>query len=646
MKLYFGNQFVKKAEDKLSSKEVILKTKNILLATTKPYYKISLSQGNYIFIWGDIYAVKRSNGTYDSVDMVTEKKHVLKELFESLGVVEASKVIEGNYIGVFIGRDNNATVFGDSFNRTEVFYILEGNEGVVSTDLEATLKGVKKIKYSQEALANLLTAYGYYAPKKHTIYEDVRRLGVGESLMFKEGKIKVEQVPFVSQSTRPFGNREHHEYANILEDAVKNRGSDSCNWVFLSSGWDSTSLLAILVKKYGTSKVHAVIGEMIYSDRAGTINQFELERAKKVADYYGVQLDVVPLNLCGEDSVEYWKNLRDLLKKQHIYAIASYNYSRLSDYVSKYAGPQDAIFAGEISDGAHNFGFSQFATILEHPDLGFREYSDKMNSYLFGPSFFKRVLDNNYQDDAVYKLLRGRVGSDAFDDEQSLDEEARRLKYFISFFFRNVRIPFYGLYNTKMLTQDGAKQYENKFSKIYLGKIAAEATPETLYSCLLYLYNSFHWQGSTVRMLSVQLEENGQRLKLPFGDGRMQDFLSEMPENWGRGLELKPTKYPLKWMLENCIDYPLHLQTGPHSYLYDVNPQFSHSSEILFGSYLSNYLKELLKNYPYEAILQEDFFDLQYMRKLVDDYRNGVELTGVKRNDLMSLATLCLTGWY
>ena len=51
-------------------------------------------------------------------------------------------------------------------------------------------------------------------------------------------------------------------------------------------------------------------------------------------------------------------------------------------------------------------------------------------------------------------------------------------------------------------------------------------------------------------------------------------FLNEMPESWGRGLELKPTKYPLKWMLENCINYPMELQTGPHSYLYDINPSF------------------------------------------------------------------------
>ena len=41
-----------------------------------------------------------------------------------------------------------------------------------------------------------------------------------------------------------------------------------------------------------------------------------------------------------------------------------------------FAGDRDA---GEISDGVHNFGFSQFLTIF-HPSLEFREYADKMAS--------------------------------------------------------------------------------------------------------------------------------------------------------------------------------------------------------------------------------------------------------------------------
>ena len=47
------------------------------------------------------------------------------------------------------------------------------------------------------------------------------------------------------------------------------------------------------------------------------------------------------------------------------------------------------------------------------------------------------------------------------------------------------------------------------------------------------------------------LNLNSNAEKLPFWDNRIQSFLSAMPESWGRGLELKPTKYPLKWTLQN-----------------------------------------------------------------------------------------------
>ena len=119
-----------------------------------------------------------------------------------------------------------------------------------------------------------------------------------------------------------------------------------------------------------------------------------------------------------------------------------------------------------------------------------------------------------------------------------------------------------------------------------------------------------------------------------------------MPENWGRGLELRPAKYPLKWALANKFNYPMHYQSGPHSYLYDVNPQFSHIGEMLFGSFASSHFKEILSGYPYEDLLDPAYFNIDYLRVLVDNYRKGGEFGGQERTDLMALVTLCLIGWY
>jgi len=646
MKIYLGNSLVKEATENLKSSEVLFQSSYLVVSSSVKYMKIPIDSDSMVLIWGEVYALEGPNGTYRLFEDDKKGYSLLRELFQNCEINRIPENLEGNFVGVFIKESKKAVIFSDKFNRTEVFFIQKEDGAVVSTDLESVIQSVGSFHYSQTALANLLTIYGYYVPKKHTIYEEVHRLGVGEKLAFTPGKVEIFKSQFVPIPVREFGETEHEEYAKVLEDAVRIRSSDRCNWIFLSSGWDSTSLLALLVKIHGASKVHGVIGEMRYSGRAGVINPFEIERAQKFAEYYGVQLEVVPLDLTTKDSIDYWNSIKDPLKAQHIYSINAYNYSRLSDYVMEHGSPEDNVFAGEISDGIHNFGFSQYATILEHPDIGFREYSDKMACYLFGPTFFRSVLDGSYSDDAVYDFFRARVGPNYFDDATQMNESERRLSFFASFFLRRNRTPFYTSYDSKMLTRSGAENFEIELSQFYLSEAAKTATPETLYSWLLHLYNSFHWQGSTVRGLGARLEAVGRRVRFPFGDIHVHRFLSEMPENWGRGLEIRPVKYPLKRMLKNRINYPMHFQEGPHSYLYDVNPRFSHASEILFGSHLSNYFKEAVKDYPYEKLLDEKYFDLQYMRTLVEDYRKGVELEGAKRSDLMALVALCSVGWY
>jgi hypothetical protein len=387
---------------------------------------------------------------------------------------------------------------------------------------------------------------------------------------------------------------------------------------------------------------------MHYSERSGVINQFELDRASKIAGYFGVRMDITEFDFTGDDAIDYLKGLGPKLRDKHLYSYSSYNYYRLAEFIAENGGTeQDAVYIGSVSDGAHNLGFSQFATILEHPEIGFREYSDKMASYLFGPGFFQRILKGSSGSDFVYEALKNRSAGAAFDDPGQMSEEQKKLKYLASFFHRNRRIPFFGLHNSAILTHEGAEAFEKEFSDIYLREISEKLTPENLYSCLLFLYNSYYWQGSTERCMAAGVESYlGSTITSPYWDGRLQRFLSEMPEDWGRGLELRPTKYPLKWMLKNAVDYPVHLQTGPHSYLYDVNPQFSHTSEFLFGSHVKSFLKEKLTGRPYENILNPSHFKMDYIASLVDDYLCGKEFGGARMNDLLPIVNLCLVGWY
>jgi hypothetical protein len=188
--------------------------------------------------------------------------------------------------------------------------------------------------------------------------------------------------------------------------------------------------------------------------------------------------------------------------------------------------------------------------------------------------------------------------------------------------------------------------FETEMFKTYLKECIDNIEPNTVYSWILHLYNSFHWQGSTVKSLSETARYNNLNLSMPFWDVRLQQFLSKMPENWGRGLELRPTKYPLKWMLENKVDYPIHLQKGPHSYYWDVNPRFSLTEELLYGSAFCPHFQNTLKDYPFKEILDRRYFNLEYYQKLSDDYITNNVVSGQRLSDLYNLVMLCWVGWY
>ena len=86
------------------------------------------------------------------------------------------------------------------------------------------------------------------------------------------------------------------DYSNLFIEAVRARASEIQNIVLLSSGWDSTSILATLCHLFSSDKIECVIGRMRYSKRSKIINQFELDRAQKFADYYNVKLHVIDLD--------------------------------------------------------------------------------------------------------------------------------------------------------------------------------------------------------------------------------------------------------------------------------------------------------------------------------------------------------------
>lgn len=627
-------------KEKINNLNTLYRADDMLIQGDSDVQSLGLPNGKKLFYVGNLIGMRGSNDT-----MSNFSQNDLNKLFLS-GVSEDSvKKLEGRFL-MMLCNPSKATVevFVDRYGQFDCYCYSQADKIVFASDLSLFPESPSKDGYDQVGLAHSLTVYGYRPAKKHTIYKNVHRLGVGEIALIEVDNVEIKQSKFKPIEVGDYEEADLEHYADLFLDALKIRGSDSGNVVYLSSGWDSTSILGGLVHIYSADKVRAVIGRMRYSERAGIINPFELDRAQKVVDYYGVPLEVVEFDYTKEVP-HVLGHLKDTMKSNFIATGNIFTHGILADHVAINYDSGESVFAGEISDGVHNLGFSQYVTIF-HPVLEFREYSDKMASYLYGPTFMDSFVKGSYTTDVIYNLLRSRAGDAIFDAQVEGSDVDKRKQLLASFFLRNQRLPLASMKNVKLLTEQGRRQYAQEMESMYLQEASEAITPETTYSWYLHLYSSFHWQSATVATLPLTAQAYGFDMQLPFYDSRLQEFLAAMPESWGRGLDLNPTKYPLKWMLKNRIDYPMHLQVGPHSYLYDVEHTFSHSEEICNHSAMTPVFKELLFDHAYREILSSEIFNLDYVDSIVDRYVRGEEITGTELNVLFPFCFLVLINWF
>ena len=574
-----------------------------------------------------------------------------RKFFNILKKNKLSNIInefDGKFIIIKFINENTFEIFQDSYGKYDIYYSNVKGKIIISSDLEHIFNHINKPEYDQAALINVLTIYGFRPPKKHTIYKNIKRIGVGEYLKVKYNKILLRKLPLKEIKIIKFDTKKYQEYSEILIEAVRKRSSSKGNIIYLSSGWDSTAILAVLVKLYGPKKIRPVIGRMNFSRKHGICNPYEIKKAKKICEYFGVKLEITEF--------DYWRRgpeiaekHQELMKSQMLSSMAFYQWTDLARYVAKkYNG--EHVLCGEISDGAHNFGFSQNASNNSHPDLDFRKYSDKMYNYIFGPSFIDNYSKKNKNIDLVFEFLKGTLGKNNFENVAN-DKNKNKIQFLNGLFSRQKRFPFWSLSNHKILKKAGQELYKKEIENYYFNEISKKITNKNIYFWYIHLYNSFHWQSGTIASIDIMANEYNFNVEFPFRDKNMINFLSQMPENWGRGLELKPTKYPLKYFLENLINYPYFLQQGPHSYIYDTDSNFDHASEWIYRSAFRKRYTKLLKKRGYRDILSNKYFNLDYYDKIVDDYlyEKNYEIRHNRLNwgsDLFNLIGLTDQGWY
>ena len=630
MKLFIEKN--KKNSSKKNQLPLIFEGDDCIIQASELLHKWVNSEGDFFFVLGEIIGIRNNDYKLNKLidwSLLEDQNNTSK--------------IDGRYIVITKRNDNTISIWTDYFGRVDIYWTNKSNSIEVTTGIDLFSDKIDKGQFDQNGLAQALTIYGSRPLKKHTLFSNINRLGVQENLIITKDSLSIKKILFKPKNVFPKDDKSKLDlYADIFIEAVRSRASQKQNIVFLSSGWDSTSILATLVHLFGPSTIDCVIGRMHYSKRSGIINQFELDRAQKMAEYFGVRLHIVELDYTN-NADNLISKVSPILKGQQFGAGTGYNHWLLAEGAKKISKPGAVIFAGEISDGAHNLGFSQYFSIYHPASHSFREYSDKMASYLFGPTFLKQLIEGNYEKDPVWKIFKSYNENTKFN--KIAKERNEIIQQFIStFYLSGGRIPLYAKENNKLLTNYGVKKFMEEGERVYLREFFGKINEDNIYSHYLHLYHSFHWQGGTVNTLEHICEHFGIKCRLPFLDKSIIDFLSEMPESWGRGLDINNTKYPLKWMLTNRIDYPMHYQEGPHSYLYDVNPSFSHSAEIMYSSSFTKIYKEKFQNKEFLKVFDPNYFNIEYINSIIDSYLNNEEIDSKELSDLYILGNICAIG--
>ena len=607
-----------------------LKTYN--LDFKKPFIDFS-SKNLKFLVFGQINYINLKNKIKFNVRDKNHINYLKKNIFK----FDDYKKLDGSFCFIIFHR-NYCYIISDYNKSYEVFYSNNlDNFWVSNKNKYNYLKKNIKI-FNQISLINILNVYGNYPLKKDTIIKDVSRLSINEFIKINIKNLKIEIKKTKEKLIKIENNLEINAYKKSIFDAINLSSSKSMNWILMSSGWDSSSILAILSKFNNSKKITAVIGRVKFSDKYGYVNEYEVKKAKKLCKHYNINIKVVNVDFNSPIYVKKFKLYKKLMKRSELYSLLSYNQFYLSEYISKnIKSDNDIVFSGDVSDGAHNFGFSQYATFLNHNDLGFREYFDKIHTYFYSPSFLSKIKNNTFSKDYLFNLIKNQKKIKLV----KINKRSKMKNYLMPLFLSSNRFPFENFNNSFFLKNNGKNIYERILHNNYFKKYLNILNEKNLYSIIIKLYNYFHWQSTQVRCMINAPHFYEIKTSAPFRDQNVLKFLSKMPENWGRGLELRPTKYPLKKVLEDkTLNYPFELQLGPHSYLYDTDPNWNPKFDLLYYSNAKFFYKKQLKKLNIKKVFDSKFFHLKSLEKLKKNYINNKKESGKSLETLFNLISL------
>jgi asparagine synthetase B (glutamine-hydrolysing) len=584
---------------------------------------------------GKFYYYNSGNST---VCFDNDARKQLSDLVKNDNLEDFINRVEGEFWGI---KTDNAkkclTVFSDKLKQLELYYFYDENTFLASDDVKEIINKVGISGYDKNSL---ISAILLYVPKGQALFRGIHRLKYNETINVIDNKISIGLFKDKDVEISDYSDKDLERYNKIFKNSVFSRASKKLNLVLASGGWDSMILLTMLTQHFGKEKVRAVTLKIVMSD-GRCFNEFEVKKVKAVCKILGVKADILEVDYRKEETRRKFEAATENIFLRDLFFLAPANWYSIVDHIKNKYGKEAVAFQGEGSDSLHNFGFSQFVS-LPHDDEKFLEYADKMKNYLFSPAFLKKIKNNTFSSDTVYKIFRYFSQNKEYVDVKNLNENKKIYYYLLSFIFSDVRIPFRRVESKRFIKNAAFQTYEKWLKKEYFQSAVENISENNLYYYFSILYTAFHLQSPPPRIYRTGLKN----MRYPYVDSNIFRFTYKMPQSFGRGLEFRTTKYPLRKMAKKLLPEKIFniLEAGPHSYLSDVEAVNIWNEYFLKGP-VYEYMKAKIDFQKCRKIFDAETFHTDEIRNFVREFKQG-KIRDISFDDAKFLLILTLLSIY
>jgi len=438
---------------------------------------------------------------------------VILHLYEDLGVNCLDKLNGMFAFAIWDKRKKELFAARDRLGIKPLFYSLAGGSLYFSSEIKSILscKNISK-EMDMQAMVNYFSFYYVSAPL--TIYKNIKRLQPGHYLLLKNGNIQINRYWKFSFNEEKIDEIECiGEIKRTLLSSVKRHlQSEVPLGVFLSSGLDSSSIVAMMGKLGQTAKTYTIGYE-----NGKTYN--EIDAAKIVAKKYNtIHSDCI---LKPKQVEEFLPEIIKHLAEPHgdwtqvaLYYLSQQSKKDITVVLSGAGG--DELFAGYPTLTAAKI--ANFYNKLPKAVKNFVKYTVnklpvsynrlsfdfKSKSFIKGTDMMPEIAHLKYKeifsDDERQKLLYNKAGQDPFD-----------------------------VYKQHLENVDGEK----------------------LLNRLLYLDLNVFLPDCVLQVTDIATMMNSQECRIPFLDLEMLNLSEKIPVNLKlRGLT---TKYILRKALQEFL---------------------------------------------------------------------------------------------